>query len=101
MLFMTLLTSAAFALGVLSVLEDVSVEDDRPAQAGLDRVASRTQPTARRAEIAAAQARLQSEEVQAEKARMDEDRFKKLFEAGAATKVDYDNAAIASRFCSI
>jgi multidrug resistance efflux pump len=67
------------------------------AQAGLDRVASRTQPTARRAEIAAAQARLQSEEVQLDKARMDQERFKKLFDAGAATKVDFDNADIAYR----
>ena len=67
------------------------------AQAALDRVSSRTQPTARRAEIAAAQARLQSEEVQLEKARNDQERFKKLLEAGAATRVDFDNADIAFR----
>ena len=69
----------------------------KQAQAALDRVASRTQPTARRAEIAAAQARVESEEVQFEKAKNDQERFKKLFEAGAATKVDFDNADIALR----
>jgi multidrug resistance efflux pump len=67
------------------------------AEAALDRVASRTLPTARRAEIAAAEARLQGEEVALDKARLDQARMEKLFAAGAATRADHDNADIALR----
>ncbi|HWJ57189.1 MAG TPA: biotin/lipoyl-binding protein, partial [Vicinamibacterales bacterium] len=65
------------------------------AESALEKVASRTLPTARRAEIAEAQARLQAQEATLEKARLDEARFRKLFTGGAGTRVDADNATLA------
>jgi len=70
------------------------------AKAALEKVASRTLPTARRAEIAEAQARLQAEQAMQEKAKDDDDRTRKLFNAGAATRVDADNATLARRTAS-
>jgi multidrug resistance efflux pump len=67
------------------------------AESALEKVASRTLPTARRAEIAEAQARLQAQEATLEKARLDEARFRKLFTGGAGTRVDADNATLAAR----
>jgi HlyD family secretion protein len=66
-------------------------------RAALEKVASRTLPTARRAEIAEAQARLQAEQVLQEKAKDDDTRTRRLFNAGAATRVDADNATLAQR----
>ena len=63
----------------------------------LEKVASRTLPTARRAEIAEAQARVQAQAATAEKAKMDQARFRKLFEGGAGTRADADNATLAAR----
>jgi HlyD family secretion protein len=67
------------------------------AESALEKVASRTLPTARRAEIAEAQARLQAQKASAEKAKLDEERFRKLFAGGAGTRADADNAALAAR----
>jgi membrane fusion protein YbhG len=69
-------------------------------KAALEKVASRTLPTARRAEIAEAQARLQAEQAMQEKAQADDERTRKLFSAGAATRVDADNATLARRSAS-
>jgi HlyD family secretion protein len=69
-------------------------------KAALEKVASRTLPTARRAEIAEAQARLQAEQAMQEKAQADDERTRKLFGAGAATRVDADNATLARRTAS-
>lgn len=69
-------------------------------KAALEKVASRTLPTARRAEIAEAQARLQAEQTMQEKAKDDDERVRKLFNAGAATRVDADNATSARRTAS-
>ena len=63
----------------------------------LEKVASRTRPTARRAELAEAQARLQAEQALEEKAKLDDGRAQKLFKEGAGTRVDSDNAALALR----
>jgi len=65
------------------------------AQGALEKVASRTLPTARRAEIAEAQARLQSEQALQEKAKLDDARTRQLLNGGAATRVDADNATLA------
>jgi membrane fusion protein YbhG len=65
------------------------------AQGVLEKVASRTLPTARRAEIAEAQARLESEQAQQEKAKLDDGRMRQLLSGGAATRVDADNATLA------
>jgi multidrug resistance efflux pump len=67
------------------------------AEGALEKVASRTLPTARRAEIAEAQARVQAQAATAEKAKMDQARFRKLFEGGAGTRADADNATLAAR----
>jgi multidrug resistance efflux pump len=53
--------------------------------------------SARRAQIAEAQARLQGQEAAQAKARLDEERLRKLYGGGAATRVDADNAALALR----
>jgi multidrug resistance efflux pump len=70
------------------------------AEGVLQKVASRTLPTARRAELAEAQARLEAEQVMQEKAKLDDERTRKLFSAGAATRVDADNAGLALRTAS-
>jgi HlyD family secretion protein len=67
------------------------------AEAGLEKVASKSVPTQRRAEIEGAQARLQAEEIALEKAKLDNERMEKLFAAGAATVADRDNASITFR----
>jgi multidrug resistance efflux pump len=67
------------------------------AEAALEKVASKSVPTQRRAEIDAARARLEAEETNLEKTRLDNERMQKLFAAGAATVADRDNAAIAFR----
>jgi HlyD family secretion protein len=67
------------------------------AEGALARVSSRSLPTARRSEIAAARARLDAEQASAEKASHDDERMRKLLSAGAATRADADNAAIALR----
>src|SRR4051794_1930766 len=67
------------------------------AEAALEKVASRTLPTARRAEIAEAQAHLQAQQASLEKARRDEERLRTLYAGGAATRADADNAALALR----
>jgi HlyD family secretion protein len=67
------------------------------AESALEKVASRTLPTARRAEIAEARARLTAEQASQERARLDEERTRKLYTGGAATRVDADNAALALR----
>ncbi|HVZ32775.1 MAG TPA: HlyD family efflux transporter periplasmic adaptor subunit, partial [Polyangiaceae bacterium] len=70
------------------------------AQAALERVASKSLPTARRAEIEAAQARLQAEQAQLAKAKLDHDRQQQLFNGGAVAKGELDNADIALRNAS-
>lgn len=67
------------------------------AEAALEKVAGERLPTARRAEIEGARARLQAEEASLERASLDSQRMEKLFAAGAATKADRDNANIAFR----
>jgi multidrug resistance efflux pump len=67
------------------------------AEGALEKVASRTLPTARRAEIAEAQARVQAQQATVAKAKLDEARFRKLFEGGAGTRADADNATLAAR----
>jgi HlyD family secretion protein len=67
------------------------------AQATLQKVSVRALPSARRAEIAEARARLTAEEVAADKAKMDDARARKLLAGGAATRVEGENAAIALR----
>lgn len=67
------------------------------AQGALDKVSSRSLPSARRAEIAGAQARLRAEQVTQEKARLDDERMRKMLASGAATRADADNAALALR----
>ena len=69
-------------------------------KAALEKVASRTLPTARRAEIAEAQARLRAEQAIQEKAKQDDERTRKLFNGGAATRVDANNATLALRTAS-
>jgi multidrug resistance efflux pump len=70
------------------------------AESVLEKVASHTLPTARRAELAEAQARLEVQEAMQEKARLDDGRMRKLFSSGAATRVDSDDAALALRTAS-
>jgi multidrug resistance efflux pump len=67
------------------------------AQGALEKLSSRNLPSARRAEIAGARARLQAEQATLEKTRLDDERMRKLLASGAATRVDADNAAIALR----
>jgi multidrug resistance efflux pump len=78
----------------------IAVGQLEQAQAALARVFSRTVPTARRAEIAQARARVEAEEATLEKAKLDEARIRKLFAGGAATRADADNAATALRAAS-
>ena len=66
----------------------------------LQKVASRTLPTARRAELAEAEARLQVQQAQEAKAKLDDERAQKLFSRGAGTRVDADNATLALRTAS-
>ena len=70
------------------------------AQGVLQKVASRTLPTARRAELAEAEARLQVQQALEAKAKLDDERAQKLFSSGAGTRVDADNAALALRTAS-
>jgi multidrug resistance efflux pump len=67
------------------------------AEGALERVSSKTVPTARRAEIAEAQARVLAAQAGQEKARLDAERAQRLYAGGAATRVDADNAALALR----
>jgi multidrug resistance efflux pump len=67
------------------------------AEAALRKLAGRNLPTARKAEIAAAQARVAAQQAQVEKAQQDQARMQKLLAAGAATRADADNAATALR----
>jgi multidrug resistance efflux pump len=78
----------------------IAVGQLEQAQAALARVYSRTVPTARRAEIAQARARVEAQEATLEKAKLDERRARKLFAGGAATRVDVDNAATGLRGAS-
>lgn len=70
------------------------------AQGVLQKVASRTLPTARRAELAEAEARLQAQQAMEAKAKLDDERAQKLFSSGAGTRVDADNATLALRTAS-
>jgi len=70
------------------------------AKSVLQKVASRTLPTPRRAELAGAEARLQAELAQEAKARLDDERAQKLLHSGAGTRMDADNAALALRTAS-
>src|SRR6185436_20809890 len=54
-------------------------------------------PSARRAQIAEAQARLQAQRAAQAKAKQDEERMRKLYSGGAATRVDADNATLGLR----
>jgi len=65
------------------------------AEAALDKLSLNSVSSARRAEIATAQARLKSEEAQRERARRDEERLGKLYRGGAGTRVEAENATIA------
>ncbi len=67
------------------------------AKSVLQKVASRTLPTARRAELAEAEARWQAALAQEAKARLDDERAQKLLHSGAGTRMDADNAALALR----
>lgn len=67
------------------------------AQGALEKVSSQRLSSARRAEIAGAQARLQAEQATMEKARLDDARMRKLLASGAATRADADNAALVLR----
>ncbi len=67
------------------------------AQGALAKVSSQHLSSARRAEIAGAQARLQAEQATLEKTRLDDDRMRKLLASGAATRADAENAALALR----
>jgi len=67
------------------------------AEAALEKVASRNLPTARRAEIAEAQARLQAQQATQDKAKQDDERMRKLYSGGASTRVDADNATLTLR----
>ena len=70
------------------------------AEGALEKVDSRNLSGARRAEIAGARARLQGEQAARERASHDEERARKLYAGGAATRVDADNAALALRSSS-
>jgi HlyD family secretion protein len=70
------------------------------AQGVLEKVASRTLPTARRAELAEAEARLQVQQALEAKAKLDDQRAQKLLSSGAGTRVDADNATLALRTAS-
>jgi len=70
------------------------------AKSVLQKVASRTLPTPRRAELAGAEARLQAELALEAKARLDDERAQKLLHSGAGTRMDADNAALALRTAS-
>lgn len=62
------------------------------AEAILGKIADARVPTARRAEIAAARARLDAAQVAYDKAQLDSRRVERLFLAGATTQADRDNA---------
>jgi HlyD family secretion protein len=81
--------------GDLAAQRTIAVGQLAQAQAALQKVASRTLPTARRAEIAEAQARLQGQRALQEKARLDDERAHQLLRGGAGTRVDADNATLA------
>ncbi|HEX3697951.1 MAG TPA: HlyD family efflux transporter periplasmic adaptor subunit [Polyangia bacterium] len=81
--------------GDLPAQRTIALGQLEQAQGALEKVASRTLPTARRAEIAEAQARLQVEQAQQEKAKLDDDRSRQLYKQGAVTRVDADNATLA------
>jgi HlyD family secretion protein len=81
--------------GDLPAQRSIAVGQLEQAQGVLEKVASRTLPTARRAEIAEAQARLESEQAQQEKAKLDNGRMLQLLSGGAATRVDAENATLA------
>jgi len=81
--------------GDLPAQRAIAVGQLEQAQGVLEKVASRTLPTARRAEIAEAQARLEAEQAQQEKAKLDDSRMRQLLSGGAATRVDADNATLA------
>jgi multidrug resistance efflux pump len=66
------------------------------AEGALEKV-SGSLPTARRAQIAEAQARLQAQRATQAKAKLDEERLRKLYAGGAATRVEADNATLALR----
>jgi multidrug resistance efflux pump len=70
------------------------------AKSVLQKVASRSLPTPRRAELAGAEARLQAELALEAKARLDDERAQKLLHSGAGTRMDADNAALALRTAS-
>jgi HlyD family secretion protein len=70
------------------------------AEGALERVSSKTVPTARRAQIAEARARVLAAQAGEEKARLDADRAHRLYTSGAATRVDADNAALALKTAS-
>jgi len=67
------------------------------AQGALEKVSSHSLSSARRAEIAGASARLRAEQVTLEKARLDDQRMRKLLASGAATRMDADNTGLALR----
>jgi multidrug resistance efflux pump len=64
------------------------------ARAALGKVSVRSLPSARRAEIAEADARMRSGEAAEQKARLDDERARKLVAAGAMTRADADTAAM-------
>jgi HlyD family secretion protein len=70
------------------------------AEGALERLSSKTVPTARRAQIAEARARVLAAKAAEEKARRDAERAQRLFAGGAATRVDADDAALALRTAS-
>jgi HlyD family secretion protein len=70
------------------------------AEGALERVSSKTVPTARRAQIAEARARVLAAQAGEEKARLDAERAHRLYTSGAATRVDADNAALALKTAS-
>jgi HlyD family secretion protein len=86
--------------GDLPAQQAIAAGQLEQAQGALEKVASRTLPTARRAEIAEAQARLQSEQALREKAKRDDERTRQLLSGGAATRVDADNATLALKSAS-
>jgi len=67
------------------------------AEGALEKVAGKTVPTARHAEIAEAEARYQAQRAAEEKARLDDERMRKLYAGGAGTRADADTAQLALR----
>jgi multidrug resistance efflux pump len=70
------------------------------AQGALEKLESKTLPSARRAEIAEAEARADAQRAAEEKARLDAERLRKLVAGGAATRADADTAELALRNAS-